>query len=132
MRKRSRVRWMFHTTNRRSNPGLQGGEFATELVEEGAVQAVIPLLDPRFELIRIQGLVSRDGSRRGLTCHLEGRWVVGCRALLSTGCRRHALRWGDIEYRSEKYSEHRSSNRSEHMWSKVETLLSASPLVTFE
>eukprot|EP00752_Nemacystus_decipiens_P003235 g2993.t1 len=34
----------------------QGHAFAKELVEAGTARALIPLLDPRFELIRIEGL----------------------------------------------------------------------------
>ncbi|CAN0117924.1 unnamed protein product [Ectocarpus sp. 8 AP-2014] len=34
----------------------QGEAFAAEMVNAGAAQALIPLLDPKFELIRIEGL----------------------------------------------------------------------------
>lgn len=37
---------------------FQGEAFAAELVGAGAAEALIPLLDPRFELIRIEFLVS--------------------------------------------------------------------------
>ncbi|CAM9118941.1 unnamed protein product [Scytosiphon promiscuus] len=49
----------------------QGAVFATELVEEGAVEALIPLLHPRFELIRIQGLAFLEAllkAERGRVC----------------------------------------------------------------
>ncbi|CAN0171999.1 unnamed protein product, partial [Hapterophycus canaliculatus] len=49
----------------------QAGVFATELVEEGAVQALIPLLHPRFELIRIEGLAFLEAllmAERGRVC----------------------------------------------------------------
>lgn len=45
--------------------GRQGAGFAKELVEAGTAPALIPLLDPRFELIRIEGLVSAVGEGRG-------------------------------------------------------------------
>lgn len=59
----------------------QGAAFAAELVEAGAAQALMPLLHPRFELIRIEGLVraiyilyvcvEREKGRGG-----ERRWIV--------------------------------------------------------
>lgn len=36
----------------------QGAAFAAELVEAGGAEALIPLLDPRFELVRIGSFVS--------------------------------------------------------------------------
>lgn len=41
----------------------QGEAFAAEMVDAGAAQALIPLLDPKFELIRIEGLVRKGGER---------------------------------------------------------------------
>ncbi|CAM9627731.1 unnamed protein product [Pylaiella littoralis] len=64
---------------------VQGAVFAAELVEAGAAQALMPLLHPRFELIRIESLAFLEAllaAQRGRVCTQVVGVPTGMQALV--------------------------------------------------